>query len=57
VLAAIPVVVLSGAAWDVEGPWNALVTKPFTLDQLVSAIERCRRPSQRRDTPVELQRR
>ena len=50
-LAAIPVVVLSAVNPDLEGPWNAFVEKPFVLEQLVAAIERCRGSSARRDTP------
>jgi CheY-like chemotaxis protein len=54
-LATIPVVVVSGVGTGVDGPWNALVTKPFAIAELIAAIERCRRPSSRRDTPSELQ--
>jgi CheY-like chemotaxis protein len=55
-LASIPVVVLTGVAVGVDGPWSALVAKPLKIEQLVAAIEGCRRPSPRRDTPAELRR-
>jgi two-component system, sensor histidine kinase and response regulator len=55
-LASIPVVVISGVANAVDGPWNALVAKPFGIEQLVAAIEKCRRPPPRRNTPSALPR-
>ena len=54
-LAAIPVVVLSGMASGVEGPWNAVVAKPFSLGELVAAIERCRGAAPTRGARSELQ--
>ena len=43
-LAAIPVVVTSATTTPTPSvpPWDELVSKPFQLDQLVDAIERCR---------------
>jgi CheY-like chemotaxis protein len=55
-LAPIPVVVVSAFAAGVDGPWAGFLTKPFGIDQLVEAIEGCRRPVVRRDTPTQLPR-
>jgi CheY-like chemotaxis protein len=43
-LAAIPVVLASAAPPpdDLAAGWNEFVTKPYQLDRLVAAIERCR---------------
>jgi CheY-like chemotaxis protein len=55
-LAAIPVVILSGVDAAPDASWCALVAKPFAIEQLVSAIERCRGRAPRRDTRSQLPR-